>query len=124
MTEKEINEAYKPIRGKLYKDMTENEIKLYQELSCREMINAILCYDGISGLYTDNGYNEYLLKYLDKLGEKRLMELIYEQQGSFAAAKVYRNVYTDNEGISYNSIEWGDEGLLKNIKNPPKSLHI
>lgn len=93
--------------------MTRNEIeKVKKELSCREMINSILCYHGEKGLIDENGkLNRYLYRngtYYN-IGKERVMELIDEQKKDFAMAMVLRNVYQDNDGLTYNSIVWADE---------------
>lgn len=97
-------------------ELNEEQQKLYVTLSAREMINSILIYDGESGLYENNGeLTQYLKKYIEKghigikLTEDEMQQLINEQKTDFAKAKVNTNVYTDCEGVTYNSVTWGDE---------------
>ena len=105
MTRKEIERAWKPLRDKgIGAKLTPEEHKLKSELNCREMINSCLIYGEMSAFYT-----RYGVQYRVELGERRVSELIYEQEQDFKKAVVNRNVHTDSEGCSYNSIVWADE---------------
>ena len=82
-----------------WKDENSMERKTYEEMSCREMIMSCLT-------YRYNIYNsEYVMKYIDILGEQRVLELCKEQEEYFnTKCKVNKGVYTDNEGVTYNSL--------------------
>lgn len=117
MTIKQIEAARKRL-PRLYdvpwKSWTENQRQLYEELSCREMVNSCLCYGGISGFWRKfdgfpEGWHSYADTYIAKLGEDLVREIVAEQERDFAKATVFRNVYTDCEGCTYNSIRWIDE---------------
>ena len=82
-----------------------------EELSCISMINSILCYrlrwetnaaivlqEDLSKKYS------YLSRYVESLGETRVIQLIQEQIDDIACIK--DSVYTDGEGLTYNSIVW------------------
>lgn len=84
------------------------------ELSCISMINSILCYscEGYKDAkmvveHEENSYHNYLEKYIKVLGRERVIDLIQDQINSIDYVK--RNVHTDSEGVSYNSIVWADE---------------
>ena len=115
MTRKEIEKAKKSLFVNGIYDLTDEEQKIANELSCREMINSILCYHGEIGLFTENGdLNRYLCRKSNDrdyygIGKERVMELIAEQVSDFRQAKVLRSVYTDGEGVTYNSIVWADD---------------
>lgn len=106
MTGKEIEKIRKEIprfeNGKPCKLTKEQEL-LHKELDCRDMINSCLCY-GHS--FIESRYSEV---YIKELGKERVVELYNEQKADFDKATVFRNVYEDNEGVSYNSIKWEDE---------------
>lgn len=113
MTEKQIRQAYNNLP--IYSEMTPQQKKLYAELSCRELINSIMIYNGINAPYdkeTDT-LNEYLKEEktnsLFYLPRERIIELIKEQQEDFKNAVVKTNVYTDFEGCTYNSCIWADD---------------
>lgn len=116
MTRKEIEEAKKKLPRMLdvrYSDWTHEQKVLSEELDCRSMINSCLCYGGIHTFwevcpwrYAEKSYAEPFVK---KLGIKRVKELVSEQETDFAKATVKHNVFTDGEGVSYNTIVWADE---------------
>ena len=112
MTDKQIRDA----KCKLpqWRDMTDNQKQEYAELACRDMINSILIY-GSKPVKDDGSLDRYLSMYYKKgestmyyIGEKRVRNLIEEQKKDFAKATVTVGVYTDHEGCSYNSCNWGD----------------
>ena len=117
MTRKQIEALEKTIPGLMeYKNWTEEQKILHQELCCRTMINSIMIYGNINSPYDEkNGvFDKYLMGYMN--GEytpvlpcDRVIELIREQQADFANAVVKCGVSEDAEGVVYNSIAWADE---------------
>lgn len=103
MTGKEIEKARGNLNTMRFIDMTKEQIKLYYELQCREMINSCLCYG------TDFLTSRYAKDFIDKIGFDRVHELYEEQVEDFKKATLYINVHTDCEGVTYNSIKWADE---------------
>ena len=107
MTKKEIEK----VKASLPKwdEQNEEEKKLDRELDCREMINSILIYgylnSTIDGIYED----KYLRNYKKDISEDRIKELIKEQQDDLKKSKIFTDVYTDGEGVTYNSVSWYDE---------------
>ena len=112
---KELEQALKEkgigwINGKFYKG-SNGEEKLLTELECIRMINSIIAYRNFTfePEYLNKDAEQvlsdhYLQKYIESLGAERVLELI---KGQFRAiASVDYEVYTDNEGLSYNSIVW------------------
>lgn len=80
-------------------DKGSNERLLYEEMNLRSMIMSCLCYG--HNIYTDN----YTLKFKDILGEDRFLKVCKEQEEYFKTkCRVKSNVYTDCEGVTYNSI--------------------
>lgn len=102
MTRKEIEKAKKAlpkiVSGKITV-YTPEEKKLRNEISCREMINSILCYYGEKDIED----NYYLKKHILDIGIVRVRELIEEQKTDFRKAEV-RNV-----ADGYRAIIWADE---------------
>jgi hypothetical protein len=112
MTQKEIDAEKK--LGWYYlsfKEMTPKQLHRYYELSCIDMINSLLAYEY---LYTKNAeqilkseeasYRDYLKSHIDRLGRGRVLELIQEQINDIKGIK--KDVYTDSEDVTYNSIDW------------------
>ena len=83
------------------------------ELSCIDMINSILSYGGFGATAEEimrrqeQSYHNYLAQYVDLLGRRRVIELIQGQIDSIIAIR--SSVFTDDEGITYNSIVWKHE---------------
>lgn len=105
---------------------TPEQLRLDEELWCREMINSILCYSGVDGL-KENGYwyNEYLKKYEFILGADTVKRLCNEQVEDFKKAIVRQDVHVDYEGVSYNSVIWADDmadEFLKIVRNDLRGL--
>lgn len=114
MTDRQIEAARRSLPGgKKWAFWTPEEKKLYEELSCRDMINSCLCYGGISGFWSEHSWcrpdQTYADKYVRSLGLERVKQIVAEQEADFAKATVIRDSYTDSEGCTYNSIIWGDE---------------
>jgi hypothetical protein len=84
---------------------------LDRELSCISMIDSILCYncrgwqDAERVLaYEESSYHNYLADYVELFGRDKVIELIQGQIDSIESVTV--GVYTDNEGLTYNSINY------------------
>lgn len=122
MTDKQLNQAKQQLREEMhakgYGWINGNYIhpsKQYkireEELSCIEMINSILAYEG-AGMtdaeavmqMEERNYYNYLAKYVDVLGREKVVALIQGQ--IYDIDYVQHNVHTDSEGCSYNSIVW------------------
>lgn len=119
MTDKQLDQVRADIRAKgygwingEYHKPTKKYELLEKELSCIEMINSILAYGGFG--YTAEQvlvrdeclYYSYLADYVKELGRDRVIALIQGQIDDIV--RIRRNVGTDSEGVSYNSIVWKD----------------
>lgn len=116
MTDKQMDLVRKqlPARSRVpWKEWTDEQKRIDRELSCISMINSILAYDWYGQdaeqvmRYEENAYNNYLEEYVDLFGRDRVVEFIQGQINSIKEIK--RNVHTDSEGLSYNSIIWIDD---------------
>lgn len=89
------------------KYMTEDERKELRELSVREMVNSILCYGNASSGVGEYDRNRYFIEADKLLGKEKVNSIIEDQTMYFREhAKVLSGVYEDEEGCTYNSIEW------------------
>ena len=88
--------------------------KKYFEYNLIEMVNSIYCYDNYGNDY-DKYFNDKYIKnyYLDKSycnGKGRLTKEVVEEVVKnrvdylYKNARIIHNVYTDNEGLTYNSL--------------------
>ena len=93
--------------------MTKKEIELlaqkeykeqglvYGEGSCRSMIMCCLVY----GYGRDYFMRRHAQKYAEELGQERVEQIWDNQENYFKNhCKVNYNVYTDSEGVTYNSV--------------------
>ena len=118
MTQKEIDRAKATLPSRFeYKTWTEEQKQMDYELSCRETINSCLAYHGekfgriafweeVEGRWGDKSY---AAPHVRVLGRERVEELFDEQLKDFRKATVHLSVFTDDEGLTYNSIQWADE---------------
>ena len=112
MNSKEIKEIKNlMLKNKEWKNINSSARKLYEEMSLRKMIMSCLvygndiftsiCYDACSEYY----HKPYADEYIDILGYDRVMEIYNDQKEYFdTKCKIARNVYTDSEGLTYNSL--------------------
>lgn len=88
--------------------------KEYFEYNLIEMVDSIYCYDNYGNDY-DKYFNDKYIKnyYLDKSycnGKGRLSKEVVEEVVKnrvdylYKNARIIHNVYTDNEGLTYNSL--------------------
>ena len=112
MNSKEIKEIKDLMfENKEWKNYNSSARKLYEEMSLRNTIMSCLTYG--NDIFTSvciNACSEYYHKpyaeeYIDILGYDRVMEIYNDQKEYFdTKCKVARNVYTDSEGLTYNSL--------------------
>ena len=124
MTDKQFDQKKKELReemnangfgwidGKYIKPPNEYVLRS-EELSCISMINSILAYNWFGQnaeeimQMEERNYHNYLADYVKLFGRDMVVALIQEQLDSIKTIK--RNVHTDSEGVTYNSIVWRDE---------------
>ena len=109
MNSKEIREQQTFLN--CYKTLTDEQKLKLKELSLREMIMSCLVYgEDIFTSVCINACSEYYNKpyaeeYIDILGYDRVMEIYNDQKKYFdTKCRVEKNVYTDSEGLTYNSL--------------------
>ena len=104
------SQGYGWINGNYTKPPKEYELR-DRELWCIDMINSILCYNcaGYQDAeqvmrYEETSYHNYLADYVELFGRDKVVALIQEQINSIES--INHCVHTDNEGCTYNSINW------------------
>lgn len=121
MTDKQLDQKRRELRkemnahgfgwidGKYIKPPKEYKLR-EEELSCVGMINSILAYnwfgedaEAIMQMEELSHYN-YLAEYVELFGRDKVVALIQNQIDDINYVKY--GVYTDNEGVTYNSIVW------------------
>ena len=125
MTDKQLDQAKKELKEEMnahgygwingsYVQPTKEYYLRDRELWCIEMINSILAYNG-AGMtdaeavmqMEERAYHNYLADYVELFGRDKVVALIQGQIDSMSHVKA--GVFTDNEGVTYNSIIWKDE---------------
>lgn len=97
MNSKEIREQQ--IFLNCYKTLNDEQKLKLEELSLRKMIMSCLIYGN------DIFHRPYADEYIDILGYDRVMEIYNDQKEYFdTKCRVEKNVYTDSEGVTYNSL--------------------
>lgn len=87
------------------RDWNKKQQKLDAEISCMDMIDSIICYVKSDFDYIIN--DSYLESYIEELGIEKVKELVTGQLEENPIIK--RNVYTDCDGLTYNSLIFKDE---------------
>jgi len=103
-----------------YQKWTVEEKCLDEQLSALSMLDSCFAYGGVSDFYRKKGYNNcesyydsYLRDYIKVGGTKEEFDKMLEvQKKHLEHCFVKRNVYTDFEGCSYNSIVDFDEEVV------------
>lgn len=112
MNSKEIEEIKNLMfKNKEWWNINSSARKLYVEMSLRNMIMSCLTYgEDIFTSVCINACSEYYHRpyadeYIDILGYDRVMEIYNDQKEYFdTKCRVKKNVYTDSEGLTYNSL--------------------
>ena len=79
-----------------------------EELDAIRMLHSILTYH--PGQTVDSLLNNrYMQRYIESLGKVRVAELCQQEIDEYANATVNWGVYTDSEGLSYNSVTFRDD---------------
>lgn len=82
------------------------------------MIHSILIYTD-SKLWTEKYVMEskYMQDYINDLGRDTVKDIVNKEIADFKAnATIQRGVYTDSEGVSYNSLGWKKKTEAKSLK--------
>ena len=94
--------------NRLPKEQADMFDKEETELGCIDMIHSILTYGSERNI--DNlVQNEYLKRYIDELGEDKVRELLAGEVEEYKNATINKDVYTDGEGVTYNSVTFKDD---------------
>lgn len=105
MTRKEREQFKHDNELKFTEQQDDEKETLKMELRCIEMIDSIICYGKQDFNYIIQDH--YLEKYINKLGFERVKTLVINQLNEKPYIK--HNVYTDNDGLTYNSLIFKDE---------------
>lgn len=80
-----------------------NRRQIQSEVNMKRIMTSCYCYGSIDRESAQ--FKEYILPYLSEL-PKDVFEDVYKEHGDFLrGCKVIKNTFTDEDGITYNSIE-------------------
>ena len=121
MTDFELSQAKRRLSEQMRKTSIENgkptpeQKRQYEKYLCISMINSVIAYDWYEGQTAkelldwelNDRYHSYLEEYVNKLGYDEVLALMQSQLDDIQS--IERDVFTDDEGVSYNSITWKDK---------------
>ena len=121
MTDFELSQAKRALAEQMRKTSIENgkptpeQKRQYEKYLCISMINSVIAYDWYEGQTAkelldwelNDRYHSYLEEYVNKLGYDEVLALIQGQLDDIKS--IDRDVFTDGEGVSYNSIIWKEK---------------
>lgn len=121
MTDYELSHAKEELTEQMWKSREENgkstpeQRRQYEKLLCIEMINSVIAYDWYMGETAkklldrelSHKHRSYLEEYVNKFGYDEVLALMQSQLDDIKF--VERDVFTDGEGVSYNSITWKEK---------------
>lgn len=121
MTDYELQQAKRKLAEQMKKSSVENgkptpeQKRQYEKLLCVGMINSVIAYDWYEGQTAkelldwelNDRYHSYLKEYVDIFGYDEVLSLVQDQLDDIQF--IERDVFTDGEGVSYNSITWKDK---------------
>jgi hypothetical protein len=100
MLTKGINSEGQILDYKKSKEISELE---RTEFSMKSMMVSCYTYGGLER--GSHNFNQYLKEYENKLGVEVFNEVYNEQLEYLNGFEVVQNVYTDSEGLNYNSLK-------------------
>lgn len=118
MTDLELQQAKRQLSEQMRKTSIENgkptheQKRQYEKLLCIGMINSVIAYDWYEGQSAkrlldwelNDRYHSYLEEYVEKFGYDEVLALVQGQLDDIVS--IERDIFTDGEGVSYNSIIW------------------
>lgn len=121
MTDLELQQAKRKLAEQMKKTSVENgkptheQKRQYEKLLCVGMINSVIAYDWYEGQSAkrlldwelNDRYHSYLEEYVEKFGYDEVLALVRGQLDDIQ--DIERGIFTDDEGVSYNSIVWKDK---------------
>ena len=121
MTDFELSQAKRQLSEQMRKTSIENgkptpeQKRQYEKYLCISMINSVIAYDWYEGQTAkelldwelNDRYHSYLEEYVNKLGYDEVLALMQNQLDDIKS--IERDVFTDGEGVSYNSIIWKEK---------------
>lgn len=98
------------LKDRMPDDMLDKFLKEKEVINTIEMIHSILTYTSKTNWTTDYVMsNKYMQSHIKELGEEKVKELAEQEIKEYEQATINKDVYTDNEDVSYNSVTFKDD---------------
>lgn len=98
------------LKNRMPEDMLNKFLKEEEVISTIEMIHSILTYTSKTNWTIDYVMsNEYMQSHIKELGEEKVKELAEQEIEEYKQATINKDVYTDSEDVSYNSVTFKDD---------------
>lgn len=121
MTDYELQQARQELGKQMKKSSIENgkptpeQKRQYEKLFCVSLINSVIAYDWYKGETAkelldrelNHKHRSYLEEYVNIFGYDEVLALVRGQLDDIVS--IERGVFTDDEGVSYNSIIWKNQ---------------
>lgn len=121
MTDYELQQAKRKLAEQMRKareesgNPTDEQGRQYKKLLCVSMINSVIAYDWYEGETAkelldrelNHKHRSYLEEYVNIFGYDEVLALVQGQLDDIQ--DIERGVFTDGEGVSYNSIIWKEK---------------
>ena len=98
------------LRGRMPEEMLNKFLEEREIINTIEMIHSILTYTSEANWNVDYVMNnKYMQSHIKELGEEKVKELAEQEIEEYKQATINKDVYTDNEDVSYNSVTFKDD---------------
>ena len=98
------------LRGRMPEEMLNKFLEEREIINTIEMIHSILTYTSEANWNVDYVMNnKYMQSHIKELGEEKVKELAEQEIEEYKQATINKDVYTDSEDVSYNSVTFKDD---------------
>ena len=98
------------LSGRMPEEMLNKFLEKREIINTIEMIHSILTYTSEANWNVDYVMNnKYMQRHIKELGEEKVKELAEQEIEEYKQATINKDVYTDSEDISYNSVTFKDD---------------
>lgn len=98
------------LRGRMPEEMLNKFLEEREIINTIEMIHSILTYTSEANWNVDYVMNnKYMQSHIKELGDEKVKELAEQEIEEYKQATINKDVYTDSEDVSYNSVTFKDD---------------
>ena len=98
------------LSGRMPEEMLNKFLEEREIINTIEMIHSILTYTSEANWNVDYVMNnKYMQRHIKELGEEKVKELAEQEIEEYKQATINKDIYTDSEDVSYNSVTFKDD---------------